>query len=131
MKVYVITAGEYSAYHICAVTANPESAENLRLLYSDEWNGEAEIEEFDTEELSERPKTYWRVQSYEGRMCSCREFPITNECEVECKLNSVTCNHSVYTVDVVAKDRAHAIKIAQDLIAQYKYEHKVERGETE
>lgn len=48
MKVYVITAGEYSDYHICDVTIDPEQAEWLRRLHSG--YNEAEIEVFETNE---------------------------------------------------------------------------------
>lgn len=45
-KVYVITSGEYSDYHICAVCSTRERAEELRPLYSDRWDI-AEIEEYE------------------------------------------------------------------------------------
>lgn len=50
MKVYVITKGEYSDYHICCVTDDQERAESLRRICSDVYDA-AEIEEFDTEEI--------------------------------------------------------------------------------
>ena len=135
MKIYVITAGEYSAYHICAVTTDPESAENLRLLYSDGWNGEASIETFDTEELSNRPKTCWDIGiSDDGLIFKCFERSILNDVYddgTEVEINQVTHGYSSYHVYVIADDEEHARKIACDLIAQYKYEHEVERGETE
>lgn len=45
-KVYVITCGEYSDYHICAVCSTRERAEELRPLYSDRYDI-AEIEEYE------------------------------------------------------------------------------------
>jgi hypothetical protein len=49
MKVYVITKGSYSDYHICAVSLDPEEADRLARIYSDSWDS-AGVEEFDTEE---------------------------------------------------------------------------------
>ena len=49
MKVYVITQGSYSDYHICAVATDPEQAEKLARIYSDRYDT-AEVEEYDTEE---------------------------------------------------------------------------------
>ena len=130
MKVYVITAGHYSDYHICGVATDPESAENLRLLSSDSWCGEARIETFDTQEVPERPKTYFAIYaSDEYGLGKCWEIPMIDGEELY--INHVSYNVGGYSVNVVAKDKSHAVKIAQDLIAQYKYEHKVERGETE
>jgi hypothetical protein len=48
MKVYVITRGEYSDYHICAVALDRQRAERLKVIYTGGWD-QAEIEEFDTE----------------------------------------------------------------------------------
>lgn len=48
-KVYVITCGEYSDYHICAVCSTRERAEELRPLYSDRYDI-AEIEEFEMDQ---------------------------------------------------------------------------------
>lgn len=49
MKIYVITKGEYSDYHICAATTEKERAEFLRDMASTiKTDGqEAKIEEFD------------------------------------------------------------------------------------
>ena len=48
MKIYVITKGCYSDYHICAVATDPEQAEKLAKIFSDRYD-EADVEEFDTE----------------------------------------------------------------------------------
>lgn len=49
MKVYVITQGCYSDYHICAVATDEEKAKLLKKYYSCR-DDIAEIEEYDTEE---------------------------------------------------------------------------------
>lgn len=52
MKIYVITKGCYSDYHICAVTEDKEKAEILKEKFTDIWDI-AYIEEFDTEKSEE------------------------------------------------------------------------------
>jgi hypothetical protein len=49
MKVYVITAGKYSDYHICAVASNSERAELLRKYYCC-GGEEANVEIYDTDD---------------------------------------------------------------------------------
>lgn len=49
MKVFIITKGSYSAYHICAVTTDPERAKRLAEIYSDRMD-DACVETYDTEE---------------------------------------------------------------------------------
>lgn len=49
MKVYVITKGCYSDYHICAVALDEEKATRLAKLYSGRYD-DAEVEEYDTDD---------------------------------------------------------------------------------
>ena len=126
MKIYVITAGCYSDYHVCGVATDPESAENLRLLSSGSWCGEARIETFETQEIRKRPKTYWDIAaSDEFGLSRCWEMPMIDG--EEYYINHVTYGAYGYAVRVIAEDKSHAVKIAQDLIAQFKYEHMVEK----
>lgn len=53
MKVYVITQGCYSDYHICAVTLDKDKAERLQKMYSAKdsyYSDNTEIEEYDTDD---------------------------------------------------------------------------------
>lgn len=52
MKIYVITKGSYSAYHICAVAIDYEKACILQKSFSAEYDP-AEIEKFDTEDFKD------------------------------------------------------------------------------
>ena len=52
MKIYVITKGSYSAYHICAVATDYEKACILQKKFSAKYEP-AEIEEFDTEDFND------------------------------------------------------------------------------
>lgn len=54
MKVYVLTTGEYSAYHIIGVTLDKGQAEHYAKVFnnSNEWNFEiVNIETYETEDL--------------------------------------------------------------------------------
>lgn len=51
MKIYVITSGSYSDYHICAVATDLDTAAELRELHTTKYD-EAHIEEFDTDECA-------------------------------------------------------------------------------
>ena len=68
MKIYIITSGCYSDYHIDAVTDDKEKAEFLKLKYSNEYDP-ANIEEYDTDEYSvegihNMKLFYWKVSIF-------------------------------------------------------------------
>lgn len=48
MKIYVITKGKYSDYHICAVSTDAMRAARLAELYTDRYD-DAKVEEYDTD----------------------------------------------------------------------------------
>ena len=52
MKIYIITKGSYSDYHICGVAVDLKEAERLQNVNTDEWDI-ARIEMYDTEDNSE------------------------------------------------------------------------------
>lgn len=49
MKVFVITKGSYSDYHICGVATDEEKAEKMAKFYTDRCD-DANVEVYDTEE---------------------------------------------------------------------------------
>lgn len=53
MKVYVITSGEYSSYHINGVSLDKHKAEEICATLNDNMflNNYSEIEEYDTDEI--------------------------------------------------------------------------------
>ncbi len=131
MKIYVITAGSYSDYHICAVTDDKKSAERLRKIHSSYWQ-EADIETYDTKYVYEEPKSYWHLKVNLDGSISSYTLLYFNE-EYETKINEVELYSSQFHINVIAKDLDHALKIAFDKIAEYKYEHmeEVEKAEAE
>ena len=116
---YAVTDGDYSDYHIIAITDDKERAENIKKLYSGKYS-EPMIEEFfDGESKDECPYyvTYRTNGDYDA-------FPQNFDMETLSDINIVKENISngwwEYSVLVIAKDKNHAIKIAQDLWAEYK-----------
>lgn len=132
MKVYAITKGEYSDYHICAIVDNKEKAELIKEALTDDW-GEPYIEEYDTEDINidgylKYDEYYVEQDITTGNMdvrksekspdYICLAQVIDDESrgyqcpEKENKLTTV----------VYADDAKRAIKIAADRFAKYKAE---------
>jgi len=116
-KVYVITKGNYSDYHICAVTLDEKHAEKLVKLYSDRFD-EADIEEYTLNEAIERA-VYGVVFNADG---VCRGVELNDSiCEDGLVETVYTLNEGplkIYWVE--AADEDHAMKIAQDRYARDK-----------
>lgn len=127
MKVYVITAGEYSDYQIVGVATTKDMADiivgkhNLYNKYD-----EAQIEEYDTDVYEPlRTNDQWEVWKRLDKQ--------TNQWKVKCEsksylsdeVNKVNVNydghgkiHSYYVV-VYAVNEESAIKIASEKFAEY------------
>lgn len=115
-KVYVITKGEYSSYHICAVTLEKDKAEMLAKHFSDSMDT-AEIEEFDTDVASrflERKRIY---------LCHCWEYK--NEITVK-KTDYIPNDFAPHKtsngayVYVAADNEPIALKKASDIFAKFR-----------
>ena len=129
MKIYIITKGEYSDYHICAATTDENTANNLLLLYRDKWD-EPQIEIYDDESAKDVMQGYsvWDVFICSKNMAfrACGRY---RDIEIPDNINQVErteywylCDENEdYTISVIAKSKEHAIKIAQDKFAEYKY----------
>lgn len=126
MKIYVITKGSYSDYHICAVTTDKEKAERLALFYTDRWD-EAKVEEFEEDEIPDdcMPIYFVRYKNGKWYIDNCGIESPDHEAEhAFFKRNYVrgTYDFDSFYCDVMADDEEHAIKIAQDLYAKKKAE---------
>lgn len=105
MTIYAVTDGEYSDYHIVALTINKERAEHIAKFYDN-----AEIEEYeDAQQLPENP-----MWCYSKLFSSCR---VLEPGEERSREGIVGAGAAVY---VRAEDEAHARKKAQDMLAKYK-----------
>lgn len=114
MKIYVITVGEYSDYHICAVTLDENKAEILRKAFSDSWD-EAMIEEYDTEEYEPIGIPCWEVVMTSTDLKVKPLKGLVSASEV-----SYSKRAKKYFVYVKAKDEDHAKKIGLDKIMKFK-----------
>ena len=119
MKVYVITNGEYSDYHICGVTLDYETAEKIRKHTSGSYD-ESRIEEYETDTWSDivRIGGIYHVNKYGAYLQAYRE-----NYDVEEIYNNrnvvMDYGNDRKGVNVIARDEDHAKKIASDLFAKY------------
>lgn len=121
MKIYVITKGFYSDYHICAVTTNEEKAEKLKNAYTDNLD-KAEIEIYEDDETDNEPRIAW-YYDYRTNKAEPREFAWDyDKGEMVEKEKVIHDDETVTGAVVFAKDKNHAKRKAQDMIAMYKAE---------
>ena len=139
MKVYVVTSGQYSDYHIDAVCIDKDIADTI--AHSIEENGydvDAYVEEYDTDDFSAKsakiwtfgcmidkkkpvflnPDTlryYWDEVTFDR---SKRSTPMELADKVESEEGNMV-NIFVFTAPEDSLDKAQ--KIAQDLVAQANY----------
>ena len=121
MKAYIITKGEYSDYHICAVTLDKDKAEQLKKLFTNDWH-DTYVEEFEIDEHFPIDYPYFIVEKYSDRI-EVKEIQTGDyACEYDYGVVRHYDSRGLYSVCVKAKDKDHAKKIALDKIAQYKAE---------
>ena len=129
-KVYIVTAGSYSDYHICAASLDKERAEILAEKYTDSYD-DAEVEEYELDEFFEEAKQgyfwYWCECNVENGMfgqVKVRQLDSYGSGTVGKVVKSL--RQERLFVDVLAENDEHARKIAAEKFATYIYEH---RGE--
>lgn len=124
MKVYIVTCGEYSSYHIETICETFEQAKQkcMMAVYKDSWDT-PQIEVWDTETGlrcdSERKR--WRVWWSDGSLLceeSYEESFTFNAGSLWDKINGRNFNFELEGLE--ANDEKHAIKIASDMLAEYK-----------
>ena len=126
MTVYVITQGNYSDYHICAVTLDINVANNIakHLNRDSDWYSAAKIEKYNT--------AVWKLNNSVWHYCMRAdgtdnvELDIYGEVTTPQRLNRVKKIQYRYSSDyrydvyLRAPDKEHALKIGRDLVAEYK-----------
>jgi hypothetical protein len=134
-KLYAVTAGEYSDYHIITICSNKEKAEEICKLYNrgDPYY-DASIEEYEDGVRVDLNRPIFKV-TIDGPLLkeSGLAFMTTEELTGSDKINSLfdtsiyTLNRVVYkpyfdtfTVVVSAENNDLAEKIAIDLVAEFK-----------
>lgn len=115
MKIYVVTKGDYSDYHIITATTDEATAKKIAEDFSNEW-GEAEVE------IYEDAKTYFKKSWFvrfdtKGHVSELREnrdeyaYQYINRCYFDV-------NKGVY-IYVCADDANSAVKIAAEKRAEF------------
>lgn len=136
MKIYVLTAGEYSDYHIETVKISKDDAKRLSEIH--DW----EIEEFDTDEITIPERTVYtitlnkksgRIRVEEGEEYGMNEIKKNTVVFIPptTRIEMMFGETGEFKVKVEAKDRKSAEKIASDLIAKARYNKEVEEMEGE
>lgn len=131
-KVYILTAGKYSEYHVVGATLDRKQAELACKVYGlkssvledpvdpddyDPLDDPIRIEEYDLDLFDGIKEKYhiYRVSFSDGS-CSVEE---ENEEGYLHPINEEDMIWGTYRVTVAAQDEAHALKIAQDKRAEY------------
>lgn len=129
MKVYVITKGAYSDYHICGVATDKKKAEILRKAFSNICD-KAEIETYETDQFITEIESGFKLYDCalkDGEDLSistylygldCLDYMTDSDFRVR-RFSKGWCAPG-YGIKVWAKDEDHARKIAADKIAEYK-----------
>lgn len=109
-KIYVLTEGDYSDYHIVGVYSTPELAQEAQTLYPDSM-----IENYDLDDIPEHPPGMlaWGV-NIEDSTIVYTYLVDPHECPSE-----RDCLNGVYAVNCWAVDEEHANKIALDKYYQH------------
>ena len=122
MKLYAVTKGSYSDYRIITLTRSKMKAEKIARYCSDIYD-DAVVEEYEEHNIELKP--IWRVMFYKYSGNKAEALSYEDQITFNETLNTVKeCgNYCRFEVYVEAKEEEHAIKIAEDLVSQYCYEH--------
>ena len=135
MKIYVITKGKYSDYHIVGVAVDKEKANRIAEVNSETWEM-ATVNEYDTDSYDDAIKNgvmYHVVKHETGKMdawlmdrwqCEDLEDEIGKVSRDRCTSWSGRSYNDLNTY-IRAKNVDHAIKIASEKFAEYEYREAV------
>lgn len=122
MKIYVVTDGDYSDYHICGVCTSHKTANELKdYVNRNEFCG-ARIETYETDAWEDILNVggFYDVRRYEdGSLYTHRQEYDIEGCYMKRNRVYRSRNFNTLYTFVVAKDEDHAKKIASDLFAKY------------
>ena len=127
-KIYAVTAGAYSDYHIVALCSDRNKADEICEVYNRSYTfggwGEASVKEYEDGSRVDLNRSVYKVSiyrdSYEARELI-GEDKVESVCEVWSPFNQIYTTNGVFTfLDIYADSKEQAIKIAQDKFAEYK-----------
>lgn len=132
MKVYVLTDGIYSGYHILAVFLDKTAAENAMKVFnskSDFPSKYMRIEEYESDMFTDNRLQYEYTESYLRPYDQYRQEHIYLVDEYDLEHDSRELNKVksrlvrlgiVYSCKILATDEQTALKIGRDLVAEYR-----------
>ena len=118
-KIYVVTKGSYSDYHIVAATLDKEKAEKIKKKFDSKYD-ECEIEEYEDSETILKP-LYIVVFDINRSLLHIRNRSTdawSYYDKEHTKIYEYSTNAGFY-IYVSADDEDHALKIARDKLAEY------------
>jgi hypothetical protein len=115
MKLYAVTAGEYSDYHIITLQADEKKAQKIaEVLERIDYDRDIDVEEFESDDWEDDPRPVWLVRSYNGNIHDIDATGSTHE-------GTKMIRHAGIRLDMVkAKTSEQARKIVQDRLAEEK-----------
>jgi hypothetical protein len=139
-EIYIVTDGDYSDYHIIGVWESRKKAQSWVKEYkrNNEWNwGDPRIEEWPLEDDPEfaefrRATALWCVEMTEaGDVKSCYELPHSDSspAELRAPARSGWANAGFFFFEGVATDKEHAIKIAAERWAEWKWKKEQKKAQ--
>lgn len=125
MKVYVVTSGEYSEYHIVGITLDRQVAEtfvNSKNEAKGEYGREFYLEEYETDDFQMIKEGCKPYKAFFCRNGKGDRWSWADECEGGYQNIGVVeaDNRGNFEVVVFAKNEDHALKIGAGKVAQYK-----------
>lgn len=125
--IYIVTEGTYSEYHIEAVCSTKELAEQIVASMPEYMRVDARVEEYELDALADCMKQglrrYWIKMERDGTVSECDlDWPHKGETSAEIvyyRWNGTFVEKNPFlSVFCLAKDEAHAIKIANEKRAE-------------
>lgn len=136
MKIYVITQGKYSEYHIVAATTDKTKAKNLQKIFDSRGDDfySSHIEEYEDgayKSVNDKGYLIYYVRLIKDKNEGRNDVIVEQQNKAWKEINKVENNHNPYikidyNVLVEASDPDHAKKIGLDLISEYRYNEEVE-----
>lgn len=115
MKLYAVTSGAYSDYHIITLQADEKKAQKIaEVLEKINYDRGIDVEEFESDEWEDDPRPVWLVRSFNGNILDIDATGSTHE-------GTKMIRNAGIRLDMVkAKTSEQARKIVQDLLAEEK-----------
>jgi len=125
MKVYVITSGEYSDYHICAVAQSEKKANALKKLFDNQNYTGARIEVYDTKTYQTSRPLFLALYDKEYKKLDLSRIKEDEEyvdLPDEREMNEIVPYGLFLRTGINANNRKQAEKIFYDRLAKFKAE---------